>query len=372
MDDMDEYKKIYAEESAEHLNVMNDSLLALEKDAHNQETIHALFRAAHTLKGMSATMGYSSIAELTHQMENLMDMVKRNELDLDNESINLLFECVDALEEMVETPEDSIKHDISPLINKITALSTVRGISGDSTQKPVRDAAKKDTTTAAVPAAAIPQKDGLNTFNVAVTLDKSCALKSARLSVILRNLSECGRIIGASPPISDLTQEKFDRDFNLIVSTKEDLTKIGDSVKNIAEVSKVEVMPYTDAPGLATGAREGTDADKGAIKNIQTVRVNVERLDSMMDLVGELVINKIRLMQLASDYKIEALEEALSSLDRLTNQLQDEVMFSRMVPLEQIFNRFPRMMRDLAKKEHKDIDLVIAGGDIELDRAVLD
>ncbi|MBU4223033.1 MAG: chemotaxis protein CheA [Euryarchaeota archaeon] len=267
MDDMVEYKEMYAVESAEHLRTMNDALLSLEKDQQNGETINVLFRAAHTLKGMSATMGYTNIAELTHKMENLMDRIRKNEMKVNPEAIDVLFESFDMLEKMVEAPEDSAQCDISPLVQKLE-----------------------------------------------------------------------------------------------------------NAIKRISEISKVEVIPKEGQPAVSVikDKKEEKERNRDAVKSVQTVRVGIERLDSLMNLVGELVINKIRLMQLASENNFHILEETLESLDRLTNDIREEVMASRMVPLEQIFNRFPRMVRDLARKEDKEIEFIMTGSDIELDRAVLD
>ncbi|HEX7575238.1 MAG TPA: chemotaxis protein CheA [Candidatus Methanoperedens sp.] len=384
MDDMSEYKEMYAVESAEHLQSMNEALLSLEKDPKNSETINVMFRAAHTLKGMSATMGYSNIKELTHNMENLMDRVRKNELALDSSSIDVLFECLDALEKMVENPEKSSEFDVSTLIAKI---------SNSEGKLPALDLFKKEQAAligniedheiaSAISPSERPEiakileksETGCNIFEVSVTLHESCMLKSARSTVVMRNLSELGEILETIPPVKDLEDEKFDREFKVIISTKENANKIEDSAKKVSEISKVEVKPHIGEKAQTKGEEKTctTDGSKTSIKSVQSVRVSIERLDSLMNLVGELIINKIRLMQLASTYKLDALVETLASLNRLTNDLQEEIMASRMVPIEQIFNRFPRMIRDLAKKEEKDIDLVLEGGDIELDRTVLD
>lgn len=353
MEDMSEYKEMFAVESAEHLQSMNEALLHLEKDPHNSETINIMFRAAHTLKGMSATMGYANIKELTHNMENLMDRVRKNEIQLESSSIDILFKCLDTLEMMVETPEKSSEIDISSLIEKISLLS------------------KNDNPNIAP---RIPEINGCNIFEINVTLHESCLLKSARSTVVMRNLSELGEIIETFPPIKDLEDEKFEHEFKVIISTKEDAKKLEDATKKVSEIVKVEVKSHQGSNAKAKTEEKcsANEGGKNSIKSVQSVRVSIERLDSLMNLVGELIINKIRLMQLASVYKLDALEEALASLNRLTNDLQEEIMASRMVPIDQIFNRFPRMIRDLAKKEEKEIDLILEGGDIELDRTVLD
>lgn len=350
MDDMVEYKEMYAVESAEHLRTMNDALLCLEKDPQNGEKINVLFRAAHTLKGMSATMGYTNIAELTHKMENFMDRIRKNELKLYPEAIDALFESFDMLEKMVEAPEDSAQCDISLLVQKLVLMTTMKNC----------DIKKPD--------------EGCKVFDVTVTLHESCTLKSARSTVVIRNLSEIGKILEMSPPARDIEDEKFDKEFRVTISTEHDPRDVETAIKRISEISKVEVILKEGQPAVPVikDKKQEKERNRAAVKSIQTVRVGIERLDSLMDLVGELVINKIRLMQLTSENNFHILDETLASLDRLTNELQEEVIASRMVPMEQIFNRFPRMIRDLAKKEAKEIELIMTGSDIELDRTVQD
>jgi len=359
MNDMSEYKEMYAVEAAEHLQSMNDALLNLEKDPKNSETINVMFRAAHTLKGMSATMGYSNIAELTHDMENLMDRVRKNETALDTAAIDTLFEALDTLEKMVEAPENSSQFDISSVAGKIAQLS------GGASPAKEQKATEEHT------------ENACSTFNITITLHESCVLKSARSTVILRNLSELGDVIETKPPLKDIEDEKFERAFSVVISTKEDAKRLEEVIKTTSEVSDIEIKladPGSDRPAKKKAEEKACSSDTGraAVKNVQSVRVGIERLDSLMNLVGELVINKIRLIQLASDHKLDYLEETLASLNRLTNDLQEQIMATRMVPIDQIFNRFPRMVRDLAKKEGKEIELILEGGDIELDRTVLD
>ncbi|VVB94841.1 Chemotaxis protein CheA [uncultured archaeon] len=384
MNDMSEYKEMYAVEAAEHLQSMNDALLSLEKDQKNSETINVMFRAAHTLKGMSATMGYSNIAELTHDMENLMDRVRKNEMVLDPSGVDLLFEVLDNLEKMVEAPEQSSQFDISSLRDRLQSLSKGTDAPVHEDEKPAATEAKAtenpETATPEVASVANEQKNSGETgtvFNVTVTLQESCLLKSARATVVMRNLSELGKIVETTPPVKDIEDEKFDRVFTVMISTGEDAKKLEEAVKKTSDVSGVEAKPVDTHVETQVKMKieqktcEG-DSNKTVVKSVQSVRVSIERLDSLMNLVGELVINKIRLTQLATVHKLDVLEESLASLNRLTNDLQEEIMASRMVPIDQIFNRFPRMVRDLAKKEGKEIELILEGGDIELDRTVLD
>jgi two-component system chemotaxis sensor kinase CheA len=315
-------------------------------------------------------------------MENLMDKVRNNEIKLDPALIDILFECLDALEKMVETPEESSEFDISSLLEKISSSSmknpeavSSKTEQADQAENIGQDANPKDISPAVVAEDSQEKSEnGCSIFEILVTLHETCMLKSARSTVVMRNLSELGEIIETIPQVKDLEDEKFDREFKVIISTKEDINKLEDAAKKVSEISKVEVKSHIGGKAKIKIEEKTytTEGSKTSIKSVQSVRVSIERLDSLMNLVGELIINKIRLMQLASVYKLDALEETLTSLNRLTNDLQEEIMASRMVPIEQIFNRFPRMVRDLTKKEGKEIDLILEGGDIELDRTVLD
>jgi len=374
MDDISQYKEIFAEESSEHLQSMNEALLALEKEPENSEHINVMFRAAHTLKGMSATMGYTNIAELTHVMENLMDRVRSNEVKLDTCMIDVLFEGLDTLEKMVEEPEKHSEFDITSLLGNLSSQENQDSVD----DAPSAEEKPGNTTTDEEVNINIQNspENGSSIFKVTVTLDESCVLKSARSAVAMRNLSEVGTIIETQPSVEDIENEKFGLEFNLFVSTTEDGKKLEDAVNKVSEISKVDVKPLepnvvnTQKKGDKNSSKPGNT--RTAIKNVQSVRVGIERLDSLMNLVEELVISKIRLLQLANMHKFTVLDDSLASFNRVSNDLQEEVMALRLVPIEMIFNRFPRMIRDLAKKEGKDIELILEGGDIELDRTVLD
>ncbi|TGC10723.1 chemotaxis protein CheA [Methanolobus halotolerans] len=404
--DMSEYKDIFKAESEEHLQQLNDSLLGLEQNPKEMEFINTMFRSAHTLKGMSATMGFSTIAELTHEMENLMDMVRKCQVTVNDSLIDILFECLDTLEALVENVDNEKNVNISHLQATLTqamegTLCAVENITETASEfladndhgtffegnVPVTEINVPQIEFSADENASIEnaKQDACNISSLKVTLDESCVLRSARSTLVLINISKIGKIIKCIPCESDLEDEKFDRQFTVIYSTKESDEKIADTIGKIAEVKDIAITPlYTcdteksenasDEKGTCTPSGQNGPAVRRSdtVKSIQSVRVNIERLDSLMNLVGELIINKIRLNQLASDLNAKDLDESLANLDRLTNEIQTEVMEARMVPIDQVFSRFPRMVRDLAKSEKKQINLIIEGKEIELDRTVLD
>lgn len=409
--DMSEYKEIFKAESEEHLQQLNDSLLGLEQNPNDLEYINKMFRSAHTLKGMSATMGFSDIAELTHEMENLMDMVRKSQVEVSNGLIDVLFECLDTLEALVENVDTGGQLDISSLhatlakamegtlpMNDIKrtvsqSIQTVekeiaKDLEAGEKQEPAELTDSTDIELSDSEKQAIENalSDGNRVVSLKVVLDESCVLKSARSTLVLINITKMGEIIKCKPSEAELEDEKFDLEFTVIFATKKQDEEITGIISKISEVKKVIPTTIGKTPAASTTDQKAAKEEKDtpaasssgnvkrsdAVKSIQSVRVNIERLDNLMNLVGELIINKIRLNQLASDLNAKHLDESLANLDRLTNEIQTEVMEARMVPIDQIFSRFPRMIRDLAKSEGKQINLIIEGKEIELDRTVLD
>lgn len=418
--EMSEYKEIFKAESEEHLQQLNEALLGLEQNPEDMDYINNMFRSAHTLKGMSATMGFNTIAELTHEMENIMDMIRKSQITLTEKIIEIQFECLDTLEVLVENIDNPEAVDVSNLQSKLHSIVSLPSSTQDKITVPapvtelINHAPAKtiDTEMPAVQSSSCTEgiscKESINTeieftqeelaeiqhvrsndqeaFIIKVLLDESCILKAARSGMVLMNLNKSGKVIKTKPSEKDLEEEKFDFSFMVVAATSEGMGSIKQKIENISEVHTVEIIPLHSHKDAAAHGEEVTEektsylTNKNAIlqkknesvKTGQSIRVNIERLDNIMNLVGELIINKIRLNQLATDIRSKDLEEALGTLDRLTNEIQTDVMESRMVPIDQIFSRFPRMIRDLAKSEGKHINLVIEGKEIELDRTVLD
>ncbi|MBE6099031.1 MAG: chemotaxis protein CheA [Anaerovibrio sp.] len=409
-----QYMEMFLDESREHLQSLNDGLLSLENDPEDLSVLNEIFRNAHTLKGMSATMGYTKTAELTHDMENLLDMLRKEQLKVSSEIIDVIFKCVDTLQEMVENigsgeSEDLV--DVSDLVRQVNAIA--KGES-PSAEAPAEAAAPA----AAAPAGGSPafelsetdrtvmkeaKNSGLVPFIVHVEISENCLLKSARSYMVMNALDDIGDVIKSVPPAEDLEQEKFDHSFEVAVVTDSDAKAVESAVGAISEISKVVVTEITDldapvvgggaapapaeaapaAPAAAPAAKaeppkkdaKAADPKKDAKKahvGGQSVRVDIEKLDTLMNLVGELVTNKVRLEQIGMTHRLTELTETLEQMDRVTTDLQSVVMKVRMVPVSQVFNRFPRMVRDLAKELNKDINLTIEGEETELDRTVID
>ncbi|RLG56767.1 MAG: chemotaxis protein CheA [Candidatus Hydrothermarchaeota archaeon] len=340
------------------MSALDQSLLELEQNPENYEVLNEVFRYAHTLKGMSSTMGFGKVAELSHKMENLLDKVRQGEIHVSSDLIDVLLEALDKLREMVNkiAEEGKEEGEISDIISKLESF----GEDGEDESKNKKDEEKKE----------VKSKE-TSRLKIRVELSEDCALKSVRAFMVIKSLDEIAEIIDSSPPLQDIEDGRFEKSFELVVSTSETPQKIKEVIEKIGEVKKVEISETT-AKSEKEEKKPSIVSTKNVLRNVQTVRVSIDKLDSLMNLVGELVIGKSRLFQIGSKYDIEELREALSNINRLTTNLQDIVTQMRMVEVGFIFNRFPRMVRDLAKKEGKKVNFIIEGKDIELDRTVLD
>lgn len=414
--DTNQYMEMFLAESQDHLQSLNERLLDLEKDPTDSEAINEIFRSAHTLKGMSATMGYNAIAELTHDMENVLDLVRNDKLKADENIIDLLFKCIDALQQMVANvsngdPDDSV--DVKDLIDKLNFIAkggnnsnTIKKDSGVTKKDTLADNnTKKDNSKDSIDLSDIDidvitnaRKSGLSAIYTKITLADTCVLKGVRSYMVMSALDELGEVIKSIPSAEDLEQEKFDRDFEVIVLTAEEPEKVKSALLNISEISKVETelididvkneekesnsqKATASTNKTVASAKKAASKGKGAahpakhrdkMKSSQSVRVSIDKLDALMNLVGELVINKTRLEQIGNTNHINELVETVEQMDRVTGDLQTIVMRVRMVPVGQVFNRFPRIVRDLAKELNKEVNLTIKGEDTELDRTVID
>ncbi len=416
--DTNQYMDMFLDESHEHLQSLNEGLLSLEENPEDIAVVNDIFRNAHTLKGMSATMGYNKIAELTHEMEDVLDLIRKEQLKLDEDIIDTLFKCLDSLEQMIDSvaggdSEDVV--DVSDLVAKLSSISKGEPAPAAAPAAPAAEAAAAPAPAQA--AASIPLSDtdismlrqakegGMIGVHIQVTLSETCLLKSARSYMVMNALDELGDVIKSVPPAEDLEQEKFEHSFDVLMVTGADKKAVEDALSTISEIEKiiVEVVDpdkpaeAAPAPAAAPAAASAAPAPaapapkpaapKPAAKpaaakpaaaaakkghQSQSVRVDIDKLDTLMNLMGELVINKVRLEQIGQAHRLGELTETLEQMDRVTTDLQNIVMKVRMVPVSAVFNRFPRMVRDVSKELNKEINLTIEGEETELDRTVID
>ena len=342
----DKYLEVYLEEMRDHLRVLNRNVLELEKNP-SPEIIDELFRSFHTIKGMSATMGFEDISDLSHGLEGLLEDVKSSRREIDSRLIDLLFGSIDLLETKTSRLErgDYSTIDIDVVLNKLKAASKVHSWGEKSVEEPARDGGKE-------------------LVKVTVVLDRDCTLKSVRAFLVFKELGKLGSIVKCLPSEDRIEAGDFGDEFTVFVFTdKKDA--IQGRLSQISEVSRVNVERVLTDSTADQGRNRG-------ITSVQSIRVPIQRLDYLMNLVGELVISRSRLSSLADKYGLEELREAVAGVERLVTDLQDEIMEMRMVEVAYIFDRFPRMVRDLAKKEGKKVEFIIEGREIKLDRTVLD
>ena len=403
--DVNQYLGIFLEEAREHLQTLNRCVLDLEHEPGNLHILDEIFRSAHTIKGMSATMGYSEIAELTHEMENVLDLLRKGTLTAHADIIDTLFQCVDRLEQLVEEVANGQTGgvEVSALSAKLASLAKGEMIAPAEKVQPL--SATKDAKIAVskmslndtekeMASTAIAQ--GMKVYELTIRLRQGTLLKSVRAYMAMKALDEMGDVIKTDPLVEDLERDNFGQEFSVLLVTDNASEKIHDTIISIAEIETVLVTPCTAtvpttieaeknktsdvssrATALETGASdtargEKTETAVAKNKGRALLRVDAEKLDSLLNLVGELVINKTRLQQIGLTNQLQELSEAIEQMDRVTTDLQSVVMKLRMVPVSQVFNRFPRMVRDLSHSLGKEINLIIQGEETELDRTVID
>lgn len=371
-----EYLELFFEETREHLQLLNEGLLKIEQNPGDEEPIHEIFRAAHTIKGMAATMGFENITELTHKMENLLGKIRDKELALSSRIIDLLFKCLDTLEKMVENINDNNGNiDISHLISELMVLEK-GNINVDKQNSVQADSLNEYENKVILEA----QKQKLNVYKCIINVAPTCVMKSVRVFMVFKSLEEIGEIIKSIPDSQDLEDEKFENQFTVYLVSNKESQEIEKIINNVSEISleKIEIVGEKNENNINQENIEKDVKEKPAnntssnLKVYQTVRVDINKLDNLMNLVGELVINKTRLEEIFRTNDLKALNETVEQIDRITSELQNVVMNVRMVPIEQVFNRFPRMVRDLCKELGKKINLTLEGKETELDRTVID
>ncbi|MGM7701192.1 chemotaxis protein CheW [Pseudalkalibacillus sp. Hm43] len=392
--DMNQYLEIFVEESREHLQAINEHMLKLENDPSNIAIINDIFRSAHTLKGMSASMGYEDLASLTHQMENVLDAIRQEKITVKDHTVDALFESVDHLEAMVESiiAGGDGKRDVKDIVHTLNLIEKGEDPDSDS-GTPSSQTGSEDTGLDEFQKSILQQSidQGMNAFTVKVTLESTCMLKAARVYMVFEVIEKISEVIHSSPAVSDLEEEKFDQDFTVTLITDLDADEVQTKIGKVSEVETVSVTPFnatkeaseatqeaaaaieTDKPVEKKQEKEpeNTKNAKAAASN-KTMRVNINRLDSLMNLFEELVIDRGRLEALAKEIDNGSLTDTVEHITRLTSDLQDSLMTLRMVQIDTVFNRFPRMIRSLSKDLGKKIEFNVTGGETELDRTVID
>ena len=392
--DTSQYMTMFLEESMDNLQTLNESLLELEQNPDDIDRINQIFRVAHTIKGMAATMGFNDIAELTHKMEDVLSEFREGELKVTQEVVTVLFDCLDTLERMVNNVEEESDEvvDINSIIIKLESIASL----GNETNA-VQESKEVDSKAVTmklneydISVAKQAMEKGYNIFSINVHISENTLLKSARAFLIVKDLEEVGEIIKSEPATEAIENEEFENELTFVLVTNNSKEEITTLVEGISEVVDVDVSDVNiDSEELAKEVKpkEIEQKEKAVVKKApekkktekklgkkahQSVRVDLERIDKLMNMVSEIVIYRTRLEQIVIDNKSQELNETLEQIGRTTSDLQDLVMKIRMLPLETVFNRFPRMIRDVSVELNKDINFIIEGAETELDRTVID
>lgn len=414
--DTSQYLELFIDETKEHLQSLNEHILELEKEPEDADTINEIFRAAHTLKGMAGTMGYTRMQRLTHDLENVFQEIRNGNMKANAKLIDILFRGLDALEgylEIISTTGSEGTEDNEDIIKDLDDLvkeGTGKGADGDAKEKK-----EKETPAQSQPAGSdkdkfrsIPvseyeiaamenaKQEGQNVLGITVYLQESCILKAARAFLVFKSVENKGELIKSVPTTEQIEDEEFDFDFSWILATKEDKETIRKLIMNVSEIADVAIDDFTysaekaeekpeEKTVAATAAAPKEEkkeapkkpAVKGKVAS-RSVRVDIDKLDVLMNLVSELIIAKNALVSVSSAEGAADLSsnstfnENIEYLERVTTNLHESVMKVRMVPIESVVNRFPRMIRDLNRKLDKKMELYMTGEDTELDRTVID
>ncbi len=425
--DVSQYLEIFIDESSEHLQTLSDCIMTLEQEPDNKDTINEVFRAAHSLKGMAGTMGFKRMQHLTHDMENVFQEVRSDKISVDSSMIDLLFKCLDALDaylENVKSSSDEGTDDNEIIIKELNDFIAKANGTAPKEETPKEDKAtvtkeepKEANASSVAKYAEIELNDseakgvneaknsGLKIYGITVYVQKDCLLKAARAFLVFRAVEELGQIVVYRPSSQDIEDEKFELDFSFYVASSEELDKIIAAAMNVSEIENVvggeitqihiegesveETKTEETAPAPVQPAAETKPAPKETKKaaapakkavakpaTSRTVRVDIEKLDALMNQVSELIIAKNSLVSISvsegSELNGQSFHDQIEYLERITTNLHESVMKVRMVPIESVTQKYPRMIRDLSRTLNKKMQLTITGEETELDRTVVD
>lgn len=412
--EMSQYLEVFIEESKEHLQSCNDHLLELEKNPNDIRIISEIFRSAHTLKGMSATMGYDDLAKLTHQMENVLDGIRNQTISVSPILLDIIFLAVDDLEAMIQSIANGGdgKKDVSTVVDKLKMIENGQNPNETDGRMEVAVAIAEPNQELTVhydeferTVIGQSQEQGFHTYEISISLRKDCILKAARVYMIFEVLEKIGEIIKSIPTVEQLEEEQFDQSFMVTLISTEEASEIKKKVIKVSEVEKVDITSVTLNSLDSQSHHETSNNNESQLTEVQskednksniakqeqsedtkeqstqhssgkaankTIRVNIERLDILLNLFEELVIDRGRLEQISSELNNQELQETVDRMSRTTGDLQNIILNMRMVPIEMVFNRFPRMVRQLSRDLQKNVNLEIVGAETELDRTVID
>lgn len=385
----------FLQEAEEHLQVLDEDIVRLEREQGNEELLQEIFRAAHTLKGSSAMLGHQRMADLAHAMESVLDKVRKHTLEVTTPVVDALLHSLDNLnllkEELVSS--DATPVDITLVVGELEDVAE----SGDSSRGPAADVdAERELRLdeEALAKSGALQALGQTTHHVRVQLSRSTEWAAVRCFQVLDALRPIGDVLASAPTEAEIREERAGHLFQIALATDASPAAIRDAVLAVGEVEDVVAAPYVhveeqplrpEADGVpeavAAGAREAAaPGSRQRRQASQTVRVDVERLDNLMDMVGELIIDRTRIIEIGKaleaqygdNENVQALAKTSQHIVRVVDELQESTMQVRMLPIGNVFSGFTRMMRDLSQRMQKKTDFIVDGQDTEIDRTVVD
>ncbi|QQK80928.1 chemotaxis protein CheA [Salicibibacter cibi] len=370
------YLQVFIDEGREHVQNMNNHLLELEKNPTTIPIIEEVFRSAHTLKGMAAAMEFQDLATLTHAMENVLDVLRNETVRATSKMFDHVFDAVDVVEEMIDDIAEggNGSKDIDPYLVQLKTLTSVgeeeTAVTNGETQSFSYDEFEQTVLDQSVEQGYIP-------YEITITLDEATLLKAARVHMAFNVLGDHGEVIKASPPVEDLEEENFEHTFTIAFISKSRIEELEETLYNVSEIASVHIEAITDRHIHRKGTPQqeevnDTESFTGKKETKRTIKVNVERLDMLMNLFEEWIVDRGRLQRTAHELQNQALTETVERMSRISTDLQAVILNMRMMPVENVFNRFPRMVRKVSKDLGKKIKLEIEGEKTELDRSIID
>ncbi|KPH76672.1 MULTISPECIES: chemotaxis protein CheA [Bacillaceae] len=387
----DQYLDMFLDESREHLQAVNDHILELEKQPDNIDLVNEIFRSAHTLKGMAATMGFEDIASLTHKMENVLDGIRNYKLNVTTEVIDVIFVAIEYLENMVDSiaAGNDGKKDVSDLVARLDMIEKGKSIKNEGVQEVAATLEAGTPTELQLDQFQLEivqqaKELGINAYQLTVSLEDECILKGARAYMVFDVMEKNGDIIKTNPAVEDIEEGNFEDSFSFVYVSSEPPKNIQEQVSKVSEVKNVEIVRFvvdnnssqqqkqTEEKVEKKGEKVADEKSEVTHHTSKTIRVNLERIDDLLNIFEEVIIDRGRLEVISEEFDNQVLKDTVEHLGRVTSEMQNLILSMRMVPIEQVFNRFPRMIRGLAKELNKKINLEIIGSETELDRTVID
>ncbi len=383
--------KVFFQETDEQLQLLDNDIVRLEREAGNKDLLQEIFRAAHTLKGSSAMVGLEKMAELTHAMEDLLDRIRKGALTPDSDVIDCLLRGLDALRVLKEAAAAGKESAV-----EVTELAArLRSVKGSSAEAPAADKAATSLDAAIMADAAAIEAlrstaTGKNVWRVRVSIDERSQWPAVRCFQVFDALAGLGEILKSVPSREEIDAEKVGGKFEALLTTSSSVDDITSSLKAVDEVNQVNVEGWqpgetesvlaAESPAAPSVPAAPSEPPSAKIETLQTVRVDVERLDELVNMVGELAIEQTRLNQIMRDLRsryhdddtVQALSESGNHFGKVVDELNESMMQLRMVPIGMLFNQFPRVVRDLARSMGKKVNFVIEGQDTEIDRQVME